>query len=158
MALHASGKNEPLDAVERVMRSGSDVVREQEDGLVYPGPQGNDSVWNGALMLPLAPFLFDITDNMHDWYQEQKAAGRNVPEPYFLTVPKGGHHSSLLLQVDWLMLNFYLRISNAQYSFSSPGVFGNVLPFSPRTYAALRYETCSDLLATVEICASYGAR
>lgn len=97
MALHGSPVNgflgnltSHLDAVEKDNLIGRDVVRVQEDGLVYPGPMSNDTVWNGAMLMPHTPFLLESTDNNIDHYEEQKAAGRDLPEPYFFTVPKGG--------------------------------------------------------------------
>lgn len=90
MAMHATSSSPSSDDDKVDNRLGQDVVRVQEDGLIYPGPEGTDSVWNGAMLMPLATFLLDITENYHDVYEEQKAAGHDLPEPYFLTVPKGG--------------------------------------------------------------------
>lgn len=90
MAMHATSSSPSSDDDKVDNRLGQDVVRVQEDGLVYPGPEGTDSVWNGAMLMPLATFLLDITENYHDVYEEQKAAGHYLPEPYFFTVPKGG--------------------------------------------------------------------
>ncbi|KAI7776168.1 hypothetical protein LA080_005740 [Diaporthe eres] len=89
MAMHATSSSPSSDDDTVDNRLGQDVVRVQEDGLIYPGPEGTDSVWNGAILMPLATFLLDITENYHDVYEEQKAAGHDLPEPYFLTVPKG---------------------------------------------------------------------
>lgn len=100
-----------LDAIEQDMRSGRDVVRVQEDGLVHPSPQGNDRVWNGAMLFPLAPGLFEFTDNDYEFYEEQKAAGRLVSEPYFLTIPKGGYPSTLLQERQGTNLAFVLQES-----------------------------------------------
>lgn len=100
MALHGTGSSpRPESDADKVdNRLGQDVVRIQEDGLIYPGPEGTDPVWNGAMLMPLATFLLEITENYHDGYEEMKAAGHNIPEPYFLTVPKGGCVSILLLE------------------------------------------------------------
>lgn len=100
MALHgtSSSPRSELDADKVDNRLGQDVVRIQDDGLIYPGPEGTDPVWNGAMLMPLATFLLEITENYHDGYKEMKAAGHNIPEPYFFTVPKGGCVSILLLE------------------------------------------------------------
>lgn len=97
MAMHGSLKcarhDSPisdLEAAEEENLLAQDFVRIQEDGLVYPGPKGNERVWNGASLHPHAVFLLERTHNYHDFYEEQKAAGRNVLEPYFLTVPRVG--------------------------------------------------------------------
>ncbi|KAL2279718.1 hypothetical protein FJTKL_13259 [Diaporthe vaccinii] len=97
MAMHATSSSPSSDDDTVDNRLGQDVVRVQEDGLIYPGPEGTDSVWNGAILMPLATFLLDITENYHDVYEEQKAAGHDLPEPYFLTVPKGLRIPSTLL-------------------------------------------------------------
>ncbi|KAI3398676.1 hypothetical protein diail_8715 [Diaporthe ilicicola] len=104
MAMHGSRMSEfisspPLesDAAEQGNLLPQDIVRIQEDGLVYPGPEGNDPVCNGAMLMPHATFLLEISQNYYDCYEEQKAAGRNVPEPYFFTVPKGLRMPNTLL-------------------------------------------------------------
>lgn len=143
MAMHAtsSGQTSESDADKEDNRLGQDVVRVQEDGLIYPGPEGTDPVWNGAMMMPHATFLLEITGNYHDGYEEQKAAGHNVPEPYFFTVPKGGYVSILLLEAGWLISILHLRITDTQYSSSGSQTWGDVLPHAPRRNIALRYET-----------------
>lgn len=107
MAMHgsvfSSSSKSSVDAAEYDNLLGQDVVRVQEDGLVYPGPEGNDPVWNGAWMMPHATFLLEITDNYLDNYVERKSAGHDVPEPYFFTVPKGGYSNLLLLQTGGLI-------------------------------------------------------
>lgn len=143
MAMHATS-SEPSsesDVDKEDNRLGQDVVRVQEDGLVYPGPEGNDPVWNGAMMMPHATFLLEITENYYDGYEEQKAAGHNVPEPYFFTVPKGGYVSILLLQASWLISTLYPRITDTQRSSSCPPTRGDVPSYAPRRNIALRYET-----------------
>lgn len=103
MAMHGSDLSSGSDAAEEDNLLGQDVVRVQEDGLVYPGPKGNDSVWNGALMMPHATFLLELTDNYLDNYVARKSVGRDVPEPYFFTVPKGGYLNLVLLQAGGLI-------------------------------------------------------
>lgn len=85
-----------LGAAEQDNLLGQDVVRVQEDEIAYPGPKGNDPVWNGAMLMTHATLLLEITENYHDFYEEQKAAGRNIQEPYFFIVPKGEYVSPLL--------------------------------------------------------------
>lgn len=102
----------PLSAVEQDNLLGADAVRVQDDGLVYPGPVGTDPVWSGAMLMPQATFLLEITGNYHDFYEEQKAAGRDVPEPYFFTVPKGERCPTLLLRAD--LAKFHLVIQDCE--------------------------------------------
>lgn len=143
MAMHgtSSGQSPELDADKEDNRLGQDVVRVQEDGLIYPGPEGNDPVWNGAMMMPHATFLLEITENYYDGYEEQKAAGHDVPEPYLFTVPKGKYLSMFLLQAGWLISTLYLRATDTQSSSSGSQIWGDVPPYAPRRNIALRYET-----------------
>lgn len=131
----------PLSAVEQDDLLEADAVRIQDDGLVYPGPVGTDPVWSGAMLMPQATFLLEITGNFHDFYEEQKAAGRDVPEPYFFTVPKGECCSTLLLRADLAYFYLVFRTANARYPSSGPPACGNVPPHASRRNAAFRYET-----------------
>lgn len=143
MAMHgtSSSPSSESDADKVDNHLGQDVVRVQDDGLIYPGPEGSDPCWNGAMLMPHATFLLEITENYHDGYEEMKAAGHDVPEPYFFTVPKGGYVSVLLLETGWLISILHLRITDTQCSSSGSQRCGDVLPYAPRRIIALRYET-----------------